>query len=86
MTVVLLGESEKALEALLAIEGVQNAREVESKTRERVTLEVEFVGDDAAVSRLLARLTAKGLPVVHFGQDTRDLEEVFMRATKGIVS
>jgi hypothetical protein len=35
---------------------------------------------------LLADLVAAGLPVVGFTADQRDLEEVFLRATKGIVS
>jgi len=52
----------------------------------RVRLTFEFNGEDAALSRLLADLVAAGLPVVGFSADQRDLEEVFLRATKGIVS
>jgi ABC-2 type transport system ATP-binding protein len=52
----------------------------------RLRLAFEFNGEDAALSRLLADLVEAGLPVVHFSADQRDLEEVFLRATKGIVS
>ena len=38
------------------------------------------------IRNLLAQLLARSLPVVHFSEETHDLEEVFMRATKGIVS
>jgi ABC-2 type transport system ATP-binding protein len=49
-------------------------------------LEVSFAGDDAAVSALLRDLVARGLPVLHFAESMHDLEDVFMHATKGIVS
>jgi len=29
---------------------------------------------------------AQGFPVIHFSEETKNLEEVFMRTTKGIVS
>jgi len=35
---------------------------------------------------LLTALLKKGLPIVQFSEDTQNLEEVFMRATQGIVS
>jgi len=38
------------------------------------------------VSELLRALSTQGIPVVNFSEETRDLEAVFMRATKGIVS
>jgi len=86
LTLVLLNRGDEAKEYLLSAEGVRNVQEISGKNAGRITLQIEFAGDEEAVSLLLNRLIAKGLPVVHFGQDTRDLEEVFMRATKGIVS
>jgi hypothetical protein len=47
---------------------------------------VDFTGDDEGVSQLLMALSARGIPVVNFAEETHDLETVFMRATKGIVS
>lgn len=52
----------------------------------RQRLEIEFSGDDAALSGVLAALVAGGIPVVHFSEDSRDLETVFMKATKGLVT
>lgn len=49
-------------------------------------LEVEFLGDDEAVSDLLAMLVARGVKVLSFGEVTSDLEEVFLRLTKGEVA
>ena len=49
-------------------------------------LHVSLLGDDAAVAGVLRKLVAADVPVLHFTEETRDLESVFMRATRGIVS
>ena len=49
-------------------------------------LRVTFVGDDEALARLLSGLVGAGFPVTLFREETGDLEDVFMRLTKGIVS
>jgi ABC-2 type transport system ATP-binding protein len=49
-------------------------------------LEVDFSGDDAAVSALLTDLVRRGLPVLSFSEAPHDVEEMFMQITKGIVS
>jgi ABC-2 type transport system ATP-binding protein len=49
-------------------------------------LEVNFTGDDAAVSALLHELVVRGLPLLSFTEAPHDVEELFMRVTKGIVS
>ncbi|MEA3339545.1 MAG: ABC transporter ATP-binding protein [Chloroflexota bacterium] len=49
-------------------------------------LEVAFAGDDESLARLLTQLVGAGFPVLMFHEDTGDLEDVFMRLTKGIVS
>lgn len=73
--------------ALATLPGILNVRPREGFIRtDWIMLEAEFVGDDAALQTLLAQMLAKGLPVVHFSEETQDLEEVFMRATRGIVS
>ncbi|MBI4771280.1 MAG: ABC transporter ATP-binding protein [Chloroflexi bacterium] len=51
-----------------------------------ISLEVDFMGDDEGVSALLRDLVSRGLPVLHFTESVHDVEEVFMRVTKGIVS
>jgi ABC-2 type transport system ATP-binding protein len=49
-------------------------------------LEVMFVGDDEALAGLLREMVGAGFPVVGFREETGDLEDVFLRLTKGIVS
>jgi ABC-2 type transport system ATP-binding protein len=49
-------------------------------------LEVEFLGDDEATALLLATLVACGVKVVSFSEVSSDLEEVFLRLTKGEVA
>jgi ABC-2 type transport system ATP-binding protein len=51
-------------------------------------LQAEFSGDDAAMSRILAELITKGLPVVSFAPRSSGgrLEDVFMSITEGTPS
>ncbi|GAB4530685.1 MAG: ABC transporter ATP-binding protein [Anaerolineae bacterium] len=49
-------------------------------------LEVEFVGDDEALADLLAALVTQGIKITSFGEVSSDLEDVFMRLTKGEVA
>lgn len=78
---------ENAQAALATLPGITNVRAQDGLGKsDWVALEAELVGDDEALRTLLASLLAQGLPVVHFSEDTHNLEEVFMRATRGIVS
>ena len=56
----------------------------EDGARSRVV--IDFCGDDPELSKILATLVQDGVPVLHFSEDNRDLEEVFLRATQGIVT
>jgi ABC-2 type transport system ATP-binding protein len=53
---------------------------------EWTSFQLEFIGDDHALRQLLSVLVQQGLPIVHFSETTQNLEEVFMRTTRGIVS
>jgi ABC-2 type transport system ATP-binding protein len=80
-------QAENAQSALAALPGISAVRAQEGLGKaDWVTLEAEFIGDDEALRELLANLIAQGLPIVHFSEDTHNLEEVFMRTTRGIVS
>jgi ABC-2 type transport system ATP-binding protein len=79
----LLSRAEEAQVALQAVTGVAEVRAVENG---RISLEVDFSGDDESIHQLLANLLAQGFPVIHFSEESNNLEEVFMRTTKGIVS
>ena len=63
---------------------VQRHPALNENGRQRLTF--EFDGDDAALSQLLSDLVQNQLPVLHFSEDARNLEDVFMRTTRGIVS
>jgi ABC-2 type transport system ATP-binding protein len=79
--------SEKAQAALSSLPGVAQVRAPYGLGKaEWVSLEAEFNGDDEALRQLLANLIGQGLPIVHFSEETQNLERVFMRATRGIVS
>ena len=80
----LLDRKEEAKTMLQSITGVSEVRIVENTSR--ISLEVDFTGDDESIHQLLAKLLAEGFPVVHFSEESKNLEEVFMRTTKGIVS
>lgn len=78
---------ENAQAILSAYPGISAVRAQEGLGRaEWLSLEADFGGDDKALQTLLADMLQQGLPVVHFSEDTKNLEEVFMRTTKGIVS
>jgi ABC-2 type transport system ATP-binding protein len=49
-------------------------------------LDIEFLGDDEATADLLANLVAHGVRVASFSEISSDLEEVFLRLTKGEVA
>ena len=49
-------------------------------------LEVEFLGDDEATADLLAGIVTRGVRIASFSEMSSDLEEVFLRLTKGEVA
>ena len=49
-------------------------------------LELQFAGDDEAAAGLLAALVGQGVRIVSFGEVMSDLEEAFLKLTKGEVA
>jgi ABC-2 type transport system ATP-binding protein len=85
--IVLLGAAAHAEAALSLLRAHPAVTDLSQHVRDdQLFLEVAFNGDDAAVGDLLAALVGAGLPVRHFAEDRRDLESVFLRATKGLVT
>jgi ABC-2 type transport system ATP-binding protein len=91
--ITLLGKLDEARQLLLSLPGVASvelpngangSRNPAAGTRLRLV--VEFAGDDVAMSSVLASLVEAQIPVINFSADSRDLEEVFMKATKGLVT
>ena len=84
--ITLLGERDEAQQALLGRDGVLEMRVPAANGDAHPLLEVDFTGDDPAVSALLQHLITHNIPVLHFTESVQDVEEVFMKVTKGIVS
>jgi ABC-2 type transport system ATP-binding protein len=90
--VTVLGKVEEARLALTGREGVLAVKAQEppaganAEPGAPVVLDVDFSGDDGGVSKLLQELVGRGVPVLRFTESVHDLEDVFMQATKGIVS
>ncbi|HTP02672.1 MAG TPA: ABC transporter ATP-binding protein [Anaerolineales bacterium] len=80
-------DAAEAQAALASLPGLSNVRPQEGFVRtDWLAFKAEFDGDDDALQSLLRQALDRGLPVVHFSEQTQDLEEVFMRTTRGIVS
>lgn len=52
----------------------------------RSRVRISFVGDDEGVAAINQRLSAEGVMVMGFNEEVKDLESVFMRVTKGLVT
>jgi ABC-2 type transport system ATP-binding protein len=76
----LLSDPEQAEQMMRAQPGVGDVYTVEEG------LELQFTGDDAAAADLLAALVAAGVRVVSFSEVMSDLEEAFLKLTKGEVA
>src|SRR5258707_8423530 len=83
--ITLLDRAEEAKEALALIAGVQQVVDLPDEQNKK-RLRIDFNGEDTARSEMLQVLTSKGIPVVNFSEQSQDLETVFMKVTKGIVS
>jgi ABC-2 type transport system ATP-binding protein len=85
--VVRVGLTGRVEEALVWLAGQPGVTCVEPVTdNEGGNLQVTFSGDDEALARLLSHMVGAGFTVVTFREETGDLEDVFMRLTKGVVS
>ncbi|MFN7209332.1 MAG: ABC transporter ATP-binding protein [Aggregatilineales bacterium] len=83
--VTLLDRLEDAKSALSGVQGVL-AVTVLPDEGGRKRLRVTFDGEDALLSAMVQTLAAQGIPVLNFSEQAQDLESVFMKVTKGIVS
>jgi ABC-2 type transport system ATP-binding protein len=91
LQITLLDRVDEAQAVLLGQEGVLEVRPPKANGAPGnggagQVVELDFAGDDEAMSALLRALVSRGLPVLHFTEAASDLEDVFMHATKGIVS
>lgn len=85
--IIVLGNAERASLVLKSSAGVAEVA-IKSKTDsgDRTRIEAHFAGDDEGVSELLAGLVAHRVQIVGFSEVEGDLEDVFLRVTKGLVT
>lgn len=76
-----------AMNLLQKIPGVITAAELPGNNHPASQqIQIAFQGNDAELSSVLDALVRSGIPVVEFSEVHRDLEEVFMRTTQGMVT
>jgi ABC-2 type transport system ATP-binding protein len=79
-------ESVAAVKAAVSdVPDVVGVAELEPKGG-RFRVRIDFAGDDDGVADLNARITRANIAILGFAEETKDLEAMFMRVTKGIVS
>ncbi len=83
--VTLLERADEAKQVLGAIQGVREISDLPDEGG-RKRLRVSFEGEDTILSSMVQALAAKGIPLLNFNEQAQDLEAVFMKVTKGIVT
>jgi ABC-2 type transport system ATP-binding protein len=83
--VTLLGQVDEAKEAISQLPDIQSITELDPEDN-KPRLRIEFSGEDTGVSEMLQALTTRSIPVVNFAEESSNLETVFMKVTKGIVT
>lgn len=77
--------AEKVKTLVSGIQGVVNTEILEPKAG-RSRLRIDFTGDDDGVSAINQKIASEGIAIMGFSEETKDLEAMFMRVTKGIVT
>lgn len=87
MVTVKDNETAEKVKSLIAsgIQGVVNTEILEPKGG-RSRVRIDFTGDDDGVSAINQKISAEGIAILGFSEETKDLEAMFMRVTKGIVT
>lgn len=85
VVVTLLDRVDDARQALSPLEGVQNVVDLPDEQNKK-RIRVDFTGEDTVMTTIIQTLASKGIPVVNVAEQSHDLETVFMKVTKGIVS
>lgn len=85
--ITLLSHAQEAAEALFGREGVLETRIIQAGGAEPYpALEVDFTGDDAATSAMLAALVSRNIPILRFTETAEKMEDLFMQVTQGQVT
>ena len=87
VSIRLLAGAEPAVRLLEQLPGVLEVTAPQSNgDSELQSINFSFQGEAAALSQVLSALVGAGVQVLEFSEQQRDLEEVFMRSTRGIVT
>ena len=87
ITITVLEHVQGAISLLQQQPGVLGIKElVGNHASGSLSIRFDFQGDDTALSAILSALVQSGIPVVNFSEQHRDLEELFMRTTQGLVT
>ncbi|HRL11988.1 MAG TPA: ABC transporter ATP-binding protein [Aggregatilineales bacterium] len=86
--VVTVKDSAAAEQVRTLMQAVQDviAVEIIEPKGGRWRVRIDYTGDDDGVAALNQTITAAGVAIFGFNEEIKDLESVFMRVTKGIVS
>lgn len=77
--------AERVKALVLGSADVVNVEVIEPKAG-RSRVRIDFSGDDDGVAAINGAIAAGGVSVMGFNEEIKDLESVFMKVTKGIVS
>ncbi|MBC6937008.1 MAG: ABC transporter ATP-binding protein [Chloroflexi bacterium] len=85
---VTLRDEETAARAQMLLANFQGVLGIErlDPRAGRSRLRIDFTGDDEGVAAINQKLAGEGIAVLGFTEETKDLETMFMRVTKGVVT
>ena len=81
-----LGELAPVQELLLKTENILSIMTAPEADLPHDVVRFDFGGNDEALSQVLSKLVTAGIKLVSFSEETGDLEDVFLQATKGVVN
>jgi ABC-2 type transport system ATP-binding protein len=79
-------EADRAVQILTALPEVKNARRGAAEAGRGEEIKVEYLGDSGETYRLLDALRGEGIKVLAMAEQQTDLEDIFLKVTKGVVS
>ncbi len=78
-------EANRVVDLMTAMQDVQHA-ELMTPRAGRSRVRIDFAGDDDGILAINRKLSSEGIAVLGFQEEERDLEHMFMRVTKGLVT
>lgn len=75
----------KALALVSTLPGVVNAEQLDPRGG-RSRIRIDYTGDDEGAAAINQKLIGANIAVLGFTEETKDLEAMFMRVTKGVVT